>query len=221
MYLPPQFKEDDVRVLHEAIRGAGLATLVTLSADGLIASHIPMLLEPEPKPYGTLLGHVSRANPQWQSVDTNVQALAIFLGSDAYVSPSLYATKRQTGKVVPTWNYVAIHAYGSLQLFDDPERLLDLVMRLTLRQESIRAQPWAVSDAPKDFVAAQLKGIVGLELPIKRLEGKWKMSQNRPAEDWAGIVAGLAAEGQTEVARLVAERNRLHSATRTCPKQQD
>jgi len=204
MYLPAGFREDDVPTLHQAMRQA---TLVTFGPEGLSASHIPMLL-PEPEPFGTLLSHVARANQQWHSFDSDGQALAIFLGSDAYVSPAWYATKRQTGKVVPTWNYVAIHAYGTLRPFHDPDRLLDLVTKLTVRQESGRPDPWAVSDAPLDFVRSQLKAIVGLELRIERLEGTWKMSQNRPVEDHAGIVDGLAQAGNTAAGKLVAERNR-------------
>jgi transcriptional regulator len=211
MYLPPHFREDDVGQLHAAIAQTGLATLVTTGPEGLIASHVPMLLAAEPAPLGRLVGHVARANPQWQAFDAEAQALAIFLGPDAYVSPSLYATKRETGKVVPTWNYVAVHAYGQLRFVHDPDRLLDLVTGLTVRHESGRAEPWAVGDAPPDFVRAHLKGIVGFELAIERLEGKWKMSQNRPAEDVPGIVAGLAAEGQPPVSRLVAERNGVES----------
>ncbi|HEY8695921.1 MAG TPA: FMN-binding negative transcriptional regulator [Chloroflexota bacterium] len=208
MYLPPDFREDDVAILHQAIGEARLATLVTFGRDGLTANHLPVLLSPEPAPFGTLVGHLSRGNPQ--GVEDGAQALAIFLGPDAYVSPSWYPTKRETGKVVPTWNYVAVHAYGQLRTFDDPERLLDLVTRLTARHEGPRTQPWAVADAPADFIQSQLKGIVGLELPIERLEGKWKMSQNRPAQDCAGVVDGLDREGglvEAAVARLVAERN--------------
>ncbi|MFI5267723.1 MAG: FMN-binding negative transcriptional regulator [Chloroflexota bacterium] len=210
MYLPPHFREDDVSVLHQAIRAARLATLVTFGADGLTASHLPVLLSPEPEPFGTLTGHLSRANPQWQSFSGGVQALAIVLGPDAYVTPSWYATKRETGKVVPTWNYVAVHAYGTLRTFDDPKQLLELVTRLTSIHEGTRTEPWAFEDAPPDFIQSQLKGIVGLELPIERLEGKWKMSQNRPAQDCAGVVDGLDREGgllEAAVARLVAERN--------------
>lgn len=210
MYLPPQFREDDVSILHQAIRESQLATLVTFGADGLTASHLPVLLSPEPGPLGTLIGHLSRANPQWQSFADRVPALAIFLGLDAYVTPSWYATKRETGKVVPTWNYVSVHAYGTLRTFDDPDRLLELVTSLTSLHEGTRAEPWAVADAPPEFIQSQLKGIVGLELPIDRLEGKWKMSQNRPAEDCAGVVDGLDHEGglpEAAVARLVAERN--------------
>ena len=195
MYLPPEFKEESVPVLHEAIRQTALGTLVTLGEAGLEASHVPMLIDREPAPYGTLTGHVSRANPQWRRSATGVQALAIFLGPDAYISPAWYATKQQTGKVVPTWNYVAIHAYGELRFFEDGERLLRLVTRLTETHEAGRREPWAVDDAPAEFVRGMLKGIVGFELPIVRLEGKWKMSQNRPAEDRSGVIEGLQREG--------------------------
>jgi transcriptional regulator len=208
MYVPSNFAEERVPVLHEAIRGIKLGTLVTLGGEEMIASHVPMLVDPEPAPYGRLLGHIARANPQWRDPSGKVQALAIFLGPNAYVTPSWYATKRATGKVVPTWNYAAIHAYGPVQFFDDAERLLALVTRLTETHERPRAQPWAVSDAPADFVQGMLRAIVGFELPIARLEGKWKMSQNRPAEDRAGVVEGLAHEGAPEVAELVVERNR-------------
>ena len=204
MYLPAPFREDRIDVLHGAIRAAGLATLVTLTPEGLIASHIPMLLDPEPAPYGTLLGHLARPNPQARGAVPGVPALAIFHGPDAYITPSWYETKRRTGAVVPTWNYVAVHAYGEVAFFDDPARLLDVVTRLTERAESRRATPWAVGDAPEAFVAGMLKGIVGFALPIARLEGKWKMSQNRPAEDRAGVIAGLTDDGRPEVAALVA-----------------
>ena len=135
MYVPPLFKEDRIDVLHAEIRRTGLATLVTLGTDGLIASHVPMLLDTEPAPYGTLLGHVARPNPQARGTVPAVQALAIFQGPDAYITPSWYATKRETGKVVPTWNYVAIHAYGPVEFFSDTERLRAIVTRLTERQE--------------------------------------------------------------------------------------
>ncbi|HUN43227.1 MAG TPA: FMN-binding negative transcriptional regulator [Acetobacteraceae bacterium] len=203
MYLPPAFRQDRTDVLHDAIRKAGLATLVTLTPEGLIASHIPLLLDPDPAPYGTLTGHLARPNAQARGATGD--ALAIFLGPDAYITPSWYETKRETGKVVPTWNYVAIHAAGPITFFNDPDRLLDVVTRLTERHEGTRAAPWAVSDAPADFVQTMLKGIVGFSIQITRLEGKWKMSQNRPEVDRAGVAAGLAAEGQREVAVLVAE----------------
>jgi transcriptional regulator len=201
VYIPSLFNEGRIDVLHDAIRASGLATLVTITQDGLIASHIPLLLDPEPAPYGTLLGHLARPNPQARGAIG--EALAIFHGPDAYITPSWYATKRETGKVVPTWNYVAIHAAGPIEFFDDTDRLLDIVTRLTEKQEAGRTAPWAVSDAPANFVQGMLKGIVGFAIPLTRLEGKWKMSQNRPAEDRAGVVAGLAAEGRDDVAALV------------------
>jgi transcriptional regulator len=201
VYVPPLFKEDRIDVLHDAIRASGLATLVTLTESGLIASHVPVLLDSEPAPYGTLTGHLARPNPQARGAMGD--ALVIFQGPDAYITPSWYATKRATGKVVPTWNYVAIHAAGPITFFDDPDRLLDVVTRLTEKQEAGRAAPWAVSDAPADFTQGMLKGITGFAITLTRLEGKWKMSQNRPAEDRTGVVAGLSAEGREDVAALV------------------
>jgi transcriptional regulator len=195
MYVPPHFNEDRLPVLHDAIRQSKLATLVTLSPTGLIASHVPLHLDPEPGPYGTLRGHVARANTQWREGVAEVDALAIFMGPEAYISPAWYPTKQQDGKVVPTWNYVAIHAYGPIVFFDDPTRLLALVGKLTETHEGKRAAPWKVSDAPADYIRARLKGIVGFELPIARLEGKWKMSQNQPAENRLGAAAGLQREG--------------------------
>jgi transcriptional regulator len=200
MYIPKPFGEERIDVLHEAMRRAGLATLVTLAGDGLIASHIPLLLDPEPAPYGTLLGHLARPNPQARGATGD--ALAIFLGPDAYITPSWYPTKRETGKVVPTWNYVAVHAYGRLDLTDDPAHLRELVGRLTERHEQSRPQPWQTSDAPDDFVASMVRGIIGFRLVITRLEGKWKMSQNRPLADRLGVVDGLTAEGRHDVAAL-------------------
>src|SRR5215475_7220195 len=160
MYLPAHFTEERAPVLHEAIRQARIGTLVTLGEAGLEASHVPMLVDPEPAPYGTLSGHVSRANPQWRRAAAGAQALAMFLGPDAYISPAWYPTKRQTGRVVPTWNYVAVHAYGEVRFFEDAERLLRLVTRLTETHEAERREPWAVTDAPVEFIRAQLKGIV-------------------------------------------------------------
>ncbi len=204
MYMPPAFNEERIDILHAAIREAGLATLVTLTDEGLIASHVPLLLDPAPAPYGTLIGHLASPNPQAKRSAADVQALAIFQGPDAYVTPNWYATKRETGKVVPTWNYVAIHAYGSIRFFDDPARLLEIVTRLTERHENPRAQPWAVADAPAGFVATMLRGIIGFEIPIARLQGKWKMSQNRPPADRAGVIAGLTEEAREDIAALVA-----------------
>jgi len=205
LYLPSHFKQSDLAVLHEFIRGSGLVTLVSLGADGLIASHVPMLLDAETGPYGTLIGHLAKPNPQGRGVADGVEALAIFHGPDAYVTPNWYATKREHGKVVPTWNYVAVHAHGTIEFFDDSDQLLDVVTRLTNRHEGSRAAPWAVSDAPPDFIKAHLKGIIGFRLTITKLDGKWKMSQNRPAADRTGVAEGLRAEGREDVAALVPE----------------
>jgi transcriptional regulator len=207
MYLPGTFREDRVEVLHQAMRDIAFGTLVTLGEDGLEASHVPMLIDAAPAPFGTLTGHIARANPQWRALKPGIDALAIFTGPQAYVSPGWYATKRDSGKVVPTWNYVAIHAVGKVRFFDDAERLRGIVAALTDRHEAGRAEPWKVTDAPAGYIDGMLKAIVGFELAIARLEGKWKMSQNRPAADHAGIVAGLADEAAApEVAAIVAER---------------
>ena len=208
MYVPSQFTEERVPVLHEAIERVGFGTLVTLGADGMTASHVPMLIDAKPAPFGTLRGHLARANPQWRTALADQEALAIFTGPWAYITPSWYPTKRKTGKVVPTWNYVAIHAYGRLKFIDDPERARANVTGLTNRHEAGAAVPWQVTDAPADYIEAMLKAIVAFELTITRLEGKWKMSQNRPAEDRAGVVAGLTGEGEEEVAAIVTERSK-------------
>ncbi|HWL83695.1 MAG TPA: FMN-binding negative transcriptional regulator [Roseomonas sp.] len=191
MYTPPAFREEDPGALQAMIGAAPLANLVTATAEGLMATPLPLFLDPAEGAQGVLYGHVAKANPQWKVAPLG-EAMALFTGPNAYVTPSWYAMKRETGKVVPTWNYVAVHAYGTVEFFEDADRLLDVVTRLTERQESARAAPWAVSDAPEAFIRAQLRGIVGVRLPIARLEGKRKMSQNRSADDRAGVRAGLA-----------------------------
>ena len=195
MYVPPHFVEDDKAALHQAIGETRLATLVTLGSEGMEASHMPILLDAGEGPYGAIRGHLARANPQWRRASAETPALVMFLGPDAYVSPNWYATKRETGKVVPTWNYLAIHAYGRVEFFEDAERLRAIVTSLTQRHEGRREKPWAVSDAPEDYIQAQLRGIIGFRLPIDRLEGKWKLSQNRPEADRRGVNEGLEGEG--------------------------
>ncbi|HEX7199906.1 MAG TPA: FMN-binding negative transcriptional regulator [Dongiaceae bacterium] len=195
MYLPPHFKQEELPALQGSMRAARLATLVTLGAEGMEASHVPILLDEGEGPFGVIRGHLARANPQWRRAATETLALAMFLGPDAYVSPNWYATKRETGKVVPTWNYLAIHAYGRVEFFEDAERLRAIVTSLTQRHEGRREKPWAVSDAPEDYIQAQLRGIIGFRLPIDRLEGKWKLSQNRPEVDRRGVIEGLEGEG--------------------------
>ncbi len=202
MYNPPHFREDDPAILHALIREARLATLVTMGlptgTGGLFATHLPLLLKDgaDGAP-PTLVGHLAKANPQWRDFDPAVPALAIFQGPEAYVTPAWYGAKAETGKVVPTWNYVAVHAYGRLEVVTDAAGLHAIVSTLTDRHEGARtdpgaADPWAVTDAPEDYVQSQLKGIVGVVLHIDRLEGKRKLSQNRPAADRATVQAALA-----------------------------
>ena len=206
MYIPPAFRDEDLTSLHATIREARLANLITMTADGLIATPLPLLLDSASGPQGVLLGHMARANPQWSSPPVG-EALAIFMGPDAYVSPSWYPTKQETGKVVPTWNYITVHAYGTVEFFEDPERLHAAVSLLTGHHEAARPKPWAVDDAPETYIQSQLRGIVGIELTITRLEGKRKLSQNRSAPDREGVIAGLTAsagDNDQTVARIMA-----------------
>lgn len=197
MYNPVHFREDRIEVLHQLIRQQSLATLVTLGRDGLIANHVPLILDPEPAPLGTLRGHLSRMNTQGSDLLAGTQALAIFQGPSTYITPSWYATKAETGKVVPTFNYIAVHAYGSLRVFDDLDRLEANVRALTEQHESGFAARWSVDQAPADFIQSQLKRIVGVEIPIARIEGKWKVSQNRVPADRQGVIDGLRARGDS------------------------
>jgi len=192
MYTPSYFKDEDLASLHRQIEGTRLATLVSADQTGLQAIHVPLLLDPNAGPNGTLFGHLAKANPQWKTLAAG-EALVIFQGADAYISPSFYAAKAEHGKVVPTWNYLAVHAYGRAEVFTDPARLLQIVSGLTDKHEAGRAKPWAVSDAPADYIEKMLNGIVGFAIPIDRLEGKRKLNQNRSADDIAGVSKGLAA----------------------------
>lgn len=201
MYLPKHFEETRVEVLHGLIRAHPLGALVTTGASGLEANHVPFEIDPDPAPFGTLRGHVARANPVWR--DGVGDALVIFQGPELYVSPSWYPSKQEGGKVVPTWNYAVVHAHGALRAIDDAAWLRAFVTRLTDRHEGRRAAPWKVTDAPADYVDKMLTAIVGIELPIARIAGKWKVSQNRPAADRAGVIAGLEADGD-DAARAMA-----------------
>lgn len=193
MYVPRAFAVDDIKILHQQMQASPLPVLVTHASQGLLASHVPMLLNSDEGPCGTLYGHLARANPHWQDLAQGTEALVIFAGEQAYISPTFYPGKADHGKAVPTWNYLAVHAYGMAEVFDDAERLLALVSRLSDRQEANRPAPWAVSDAPADYVDSMLKAIVGFRLPITRLQGKRKLSQNRDARDQAGVRQGLLA----------------------------
>ncbi len=201
MYTPPAFREDDPKILRAMIRETGLATFVTATADGLMATPLPLFLDEAEGDNGVLYGHLAKANPQWRVAPTH-EALAIFAGPDAYVTPSWYASKAEHGKVVPTWNYAAVHAYGVPEFFEDEARLHAVVSRLTDLHEAPRETAWAVGDAPPAFVASQLKGIVGLRLPIARIEGKRKASQNRPAADRDGVAQGLSESAREADRRM-------------------
>ena len=193
MYNPSSFAINDLDELRQQILGTRLAMVVTHGEQGLQASHLPLLFKPDEGPNGTLYGHFAKANLQWKDLQNGAQALVIFAGADAYVSPGFYPGKAEHGKVVPTWNYVAVHAYGTAEVFTEADRLLSLVSALTDRHEASRAQPWKVADAPADYIEGMLKAIVGFALPIQRLEGKRKLSQNRNSADIAGVREGLAA----------------------------
>jgi len=207
MYNPRDFRQQESAVLHGLIRGRPLATLVVQGSDGFDAVHVPLLLDPAAGDHGVLRGHVARANPLWRAAtEEGCTALAIFHGPQAYVSPSWYPSKREHGKVVPTWNYAVVHAHGTLTAIDDPAWLHALVTALTDTHEATHPEPWKVGDAPVDFVTTQLRAIVGIELHITRLEGKWKMSQNRAAGDRDGGIAGLTdgeGGGDADVATVM------------------
>src|SRR5262245_37135384 len=195
MYVPKHFEETRIEILHALIRAHPLAALVTLTPDGLDANHIPFEIDPEPAPFGTLRAHVARANALWRDFSREVKALAIFQGPETYISPSWYPTKQETGRVVPTWYYAVVHAHGPLRVIEDRRWLREFVERLTNRHEASRSAPWKVTDAPAAYIDQQLGAIVGLEMPISQLIGKWKASQNRPAHDQDGVVEGLRHEG--------------------------
>jgi transcriptional regulator len=192
MYVPAHFEETRPDVLNRLIHDHPLAALVTLGSDGLNANHIPLELDPAAAPLGTLRGHVARGNPVWRDFSRDVEVLAIFQGPQAYISPAWYQTKRETGKVVPTYNYIVVHAYGPMRIVEDRAWLRRLVERLTSRHEAGKPEPWKVTDAPADFIEQMLGAIVGIEIPLTRLVGKWKASQNRPAVDREGVVKALA-----------------------------
>ena len=204
MYIPPHFREERPQILRQLVREHSLAVLITVGEDGPIANHVPLMFDGD-----VLRGHLSRANPQvWQS-RADVPALAIFQGPSAYVTPSWYQTKQETGKVVPTYTYAVVHARGPITFIEDLDRLENHVRALTSLHEEPFKERWSIDDAPRDFIRQTLKGIVGIEIAVTHLEGKWKMSQNRDEADRAGVVRGLRAQGNDRVADWVAA---LHQA---------
>jgi transcriptional regulator len=184
MYVPKHFEAPDLAAVHELLSQATACDLVTWSGEGLVATTVPLLFDPVP---GVLVGHLARNNSQWRHTDDRVEAMAIVKGPDAYISPGAYATKREHGRVVPTWNYITAHVYGTLTAHDDPAWTEWVVRRLTDRQEAERAERWSVDDAPQTYIQGQLRAIVGIELTVTRVEAKWKLSQNRSDDDIAGV----------------------------------
>ena len=203
MYVPEAFAEHRLPVLHAAMRACGLPIFVTMTRDGPAATHVPMLLAPDEGPFGTLHFHLARANTQWRGAGDG-PALVGFAGPDGYVSPSWYPAKAEHGRVVPTWNYVTVHAAGTPDIYEDSGRLHALVTRLTEAHEGGREKPWAVSDAPARYIEGQLRAIVGVAMPIAVLTGKWKLGQNRSAADQKGLLAGYEAEAGADYAALAA-----------------
>jgi transcriptional regulator len=208
MYRPDHFRVDDVKEMHGLMRARPFASLVSAGAKGLFASHLPTVLKEDDR-YGVIECHLARANPHWKDLADANEALMMFHGPETYITPNWYPSKAQHGKVVPTWNFAAVHAYGWPEVMQDREWLLRHVSELTAQQESGESRPWRVSDAPPAFIEVMLRGIVGFRFPIARLEGKWKMSQNREMPDRAGVVRGLRGRAQGEdlaVADEVAHR---------------
>lgn len=191
MHVPDKFKETDIDVLHTLVRSHPLGTWITAINDELDVNHIPFVLESSDGKYGTLRGHVNRANPVWETLLKEKESIVVFQGAETYITPSWYASKHEHGKAVPTWNYVVVHAHGTPRAISDRGWLLDHLNKLTDGQERKQAQPWKVSDAPEDFTEGMLKGIVGIEIPICKLLGTWKTSQNKQQSDKEGVIAGL------------------------------
>ena len=204
MYIPRANEEKRVPVMHRLMAEHPLASLVTLGSSGLFATHLPVVIEQDESEFGVLRGHVSRANSQWRDLVSGVDALAIFAGPQHYISATWYSGKLEDGEEVPTWNYAVVHAYGALRVVEDAVWMRAHLEALTDVHEAASPVPWKVSDAPEAFLRTQMNGIVGLEMPIRRLEGKWKMSQNRNDRDRAGVLQGLASLG-TPKSRVIAE----------------
>ncbi|MGE5525492.1 MAG: FMN-binding negative transcriptional regulator [Rhodospirillaceae bacterium] len=195
MYMPSHFEQTRAEALHALIREYPLGALVTLRAGALNADHVPFDFDPTPAPHGTLRGHVGRGNPIWRDAGSDREVLVIFQGPSGYITPSWYPSKKEHGKVVPTYNYAVVHAYGKLRAVDDRTWLRALVTRLTDRHEAHHSDPWHVTDAPGDYIDKMLAAIVGVEITVTRLLGKWKVSQNRTPVDQTGVVDGLKASG--------------------------
>jgi transcriptional regulator len=196
VYLPPHFAETDTAALHELIRDVPLGTLITAGSDGLAANHVPFVLDAHTGEHGRLLAHVARNNPVWYDHEPEQDALVVFQSVEAYISPNWYATKRETGEVVPTWNYAVVHVYGRINVHDDPKWVRGQAGMLTKQQAASQSRPWKMADAPPPYTSANLAQIVGIEIPIARLVGKVKASQNRIDADRVGAITGLRETGE-------------------------
>lgn len=217
MYKPPHFVETRTEVLHGLIRKHPLGLLVSCGPEGPVADLVPFLLDADVKPSGRLRAHVARANPHWRLLAENPDApvLVVFRGPDAYVTPSWYETKRETGKVVPTWNYVMVQVRGRAVVHDHAGWVGDQIGEITERHEAVRAHPWAVSDAPEPFVEMQKRAIVGLEILIDSIAGKWKVSQNRPMADRVGVAEGFGEAADDPASAAMAELVRAFGLPQT------
>ncbi|WP_213938265.1 FMN-binding negative transcriptional regulator [Pseudomonas sp. dw_612] len=202
MYLPPLFEEKDLSVLREAVRLIGLGTLVTFREGDLEVSHVPMLLDEQEDGSLRLLGHLSRNNPQFLPNAPDNRALAMFVGPNAYVSPRWYPGTSESGRTVPTWNYQAVHVHGPIRFFEETERIIELLAYQTRQQESSRACPWSMNEAPDDHIHSMAKNVVGFEIPVERIEGKWKMSQYASLADRQGAIDGLRTENRESATAL-------------------
>jgi transcriptional regulator len=206
MYQPSAFKEENLDTLHQLIRAHPLATLITSGHDGLLANLVPFTLHNDTE-QGTLRAHIARANDQVAALQASAETLVIFHGPEAYITPSWYASKQEHGRVVPTWNYVVVQVRGTPTVIEDPTWLRAQIEALTTSQENQRTHPWQVSDAPEHFIDAQLRAIIGIEIPILSIEGKWKVSQNRSPSDREGVHHGLKNEARNDaMATLVAKK---------------
>jgi transcriptional regulator len=202
MYIPKHFNEPNIKVMHDFIRVNSLSTIVITTDHGLNANHIPLILV-ENDSFGILQGHFARANPIWQESLSDVESIAIFHGSNAYISPSFYATKEENGKVVPTWNYAVVHAYGKLRMIDDAVWLRSQIEYLTAQQESGFPESWKLTDAPNDYIEKLITAVVGIEIVITKLEGKWKVSQNQPEQNKESVAVGLKNRNNASDAEMI------------------
>ena len=206
MYNTSHFTEERIDVLHELMQTNPLGTLVTLEPDGMNANHLPFeIIAPSAEaPFGTLRAHCARSNPLWKNLNSSNESLIVFQGAQTYITPSWYEEKKLSGKVVPTYNYAVVHGYGKVRVVEDPQWILNLLQSLTKYHEDKQANPWQISDAPESYIEKMLAAIIGIEIPLTRLTGKWKVSQNRPEQDRLNIAAGL---------RMNAEQNAQTMAT--------